>query len=145
MLSSATPFATLDWFAAHRDQLKETGAPGVNQIVASGTDDVLQGTAGLQLGFRSASAGGLPYGVSTRFAVRHDFDGGAPTMRTSLEGAPSLPFIISGADYACTSFFAGAQLDAALSTSSSLQLGYDGDFSSNRTSHAMRGTVRVKF
>lgn len=142
---SVTPFAGLDWYTARRGSFAETGVPGVNQIVSSSTDDILQGAAGLRLGYNAVFANGLPWAIATRFAIRHDFDGGAPTMRSSLEGAPGVQFTIAGADYARTAYIAGVQLDAALGASSTLRLGYDGEFSSDRVSQAVRGSLQYRF
>lgn len=142
---TATPFATLDWYGTHRDGFTETGAPGVNQIVASSNDELLQGTAGLRLAVRGQRAGGLPWAMEGTLAVRHDIDGSAPAIHTQFEGAPGLPFVIVGVDYARTSFVAGAQLETALTRASSLRFSYEGEVASERVSHSLKGSLGYKF
>lgn len=142
---AVAPFVGIDWFTANRDGFAETGAPGVNQIVASSTDDVLQGIAGVRIGYSTANRDGAGWGIGTRFAVRHDIEGGAPTTRTSLEGAPNIPFAISGADYARTAFIAGAQVQADVGATSQLRFAYEGEFSDDKVGHSVRGSLRVQY
>ncbi|WP_100174631.1 autotransporter outer membrane beta-barrel domain-containing protein [Bradyrhizobium nitroreducens] len=141
---TAEPFAKADWYATSQGSLSETGAPGVNQLVRGGRLDVGYGTAGLRTNHRMT----MPNGHAARFgatvAVRHEFTGAATTT-AALEGAPFIPFAITGVERARTVALTGAEIRWDLTASTSLKASYEGAFAPGYDRHTLRGVVRSEF
>ena len=139
------PFANLDWFSSHQNGFAETGAPGVNQLVRSGSYDLLQGTAGARFRHRTALSDGRAFDVSATLAVRQDFIGRAAGMTTAFEGAPGIPLVITGVEHNRTAAILGGQIGYTITRNTSLNAGYEAELAPGRNRHALQGSVRTRF
>ncbi|MBH5400521.1 autotransporter domain-containing protein [Bradyrhizobium sp. CNPSo 4010] len=141
----AEPFAKADWYATRQGSLSEAGAPGVNQLVRGGSFDLGYGTAGL----RGSQRVMMPNGHSAQFgatiAVRHEFTGSAATTTAALEGAPGIPFAITGVERARTVALAGAEVRWDLTAATSFKASYEGAFAPGYDRHTLRGLIRTEF
>ncbi|UWU81241.1 autotransporter domain-containing protein [Bradyrhizobium huanghuaihaiense] len=142
---TAEPFAKADWYATRQGSLSETGAPGVNQLVRPGSFDVGYGTLGLRANQRVTMPNGHAAQLGATFAVRHEFTGSAATTTAALEGAPGIPFAITGVERARTVALTGAELRWDLKAATSLKASYEGAFASGYDRHTLRGLVRTEF
>ncbi len=91
----------------------------------------------------------MPNGHAAQFgatiAVRHEFTGSAATTTTALEGAPGIPFAITGVERARTVALAGAEIRWDLTTATSFKASYEGAFAPGYDRHTLRGLVRSEF
>lgn len=142
---TAEPFAKADWYSTRQGSLSETGAPGVNQLVRGGSFDVGYGTAGLRTHHRMMMANGHAAQFGATLAVRHEFTGSAATTTAALEGAPGIPFAITGVERARTVALTGAEIRWDLTTATSLKASYEGAFAPGYDRHTLRGLVRSEF
>ncbi|MFH1343706.1 MAG: autotransporter domain-containing protein [Pseudomonadota bacterium] len=143
--ASAEPFARLDWTGTHHQALDETGAPGVNQLVRAGHDDVFSGSSGVRLAYRTTGVNGLPASLGTTFGVRHDFSGNTPSMVTSFEGAPNIPFIITGVARPATRLLAGAEVAWSFTATTALSATYESAFATDYIQHRLQAVLKTAF
>lgn len=141
----AEPFAKADWYATRQGSLSETGAPGVNQMVRGGSFDVAYGTAGLRANHRVMMPNGHAAQFGATIAVRHELTGSAATTTAALEGAPGVPFAITGVERARTVALTGAEVRWDLTAATSFKAAYEGAFGSGYDRHTLRGMVRSEF
>ncbi|WP_314951177.1 autotransporter domain-containing protein [Bradyrhizobium cosmicum] len=139
------PFAKADWYSTRQGSLSETGAPGVNQLVRGGSFDLGYGTAGLRAHHRMLMPNGHRAQFGATLAVRHELTGSAATTTAALDGAPGLPFAISGVERARTVALTGAEIRWDLTTATSFKASYEGAFASGYDRHTLRGLIRSKF
>ena len=142
---TAEPFAKADWYSTHQGGFSETGAPGVNQLVQAGRFDVGYGTLGLRAHHRMMMPNGHAAQFGATLAVRHEFTGGAATTTAALEGAPGIPFAITGVERARTVALTGAEIRWDLTAATSFKASYEGAFASGYDRHTVRGLVRTEF
>ncbi|WP_441233794.1 autotransporter outer membrane beta-barrel domain-containing protein [Bradyrhizobium sp. 930_D9_N1_4] len=142
---TAEPFAKADWYATRQGSLSETGAPGVNQLVRGGSFDVAYGTAGLRAHHRMTMPNGHAAQIGATVAVRHEFTGGAATTLAALEGAPGIPFAITGVERARTVALTGAEIRWDFTATTSFKASYEGAFAPGYDRHTVRGLVRSEF
>lgn len=142
---TAEPFAKADWYSTHQGSLSETGAPGVNQLVRGGRFDVVYGTAGLRAGHRMVMPNGQAAQLGATLAARHEFTGSAATTIAALEGAPGLPFAITGVERARTVALTGAEIRWDLTSATSFKASYEGAFAPGYDRHTLRGLIRSEF
>jgi len=143
--TTAEPFAKADWYATRQGSFSETGAPGVNQLVQAGRYDVGYGTAGLRAHHRVMMPNGYAAQLGASIAVRHELTGGAATTTAALEGAPGIPFAITGVERARTVALTGAEIRWDLTAATSFKASYEGAFASGYDRHTLRGVVRREF
>ncbi|MCA1532682.1 autotransporter domain-containing protein [Bradyrhizobium sp. NBAIM03] len=141
----AEPFAKADWYATRQGSFSEAGAPGVNQLVRGGSFDLGYGTAGLRGSQRMMMPNGHAAQFGATIAVRHEFTGSAATTTAALEGAPGIPFAITGVERARTVALAGAEIRWDLTTATSFKASYEGAFAPGYDRHTLRGLVRSEF
>jgi subtilase-type serine protease len=139
------PFANLDWFSSRHNGFAETGAPGVNQLVNGGSYDLFQGTAGARFKHRTALSDGRTFDISATVAVRQDFNGRAAGMTTAFEGAPGIPFTITGVEHDRTAAILGGQIGYNITRATSLYAGYEAELAPDRNRHALQGAIRTRF
>ncbi|MBR0841963.1 autotransporter outer membrane beta-barrel domain-containing protein [Bradyrhizobium liaoningense] len=138
-------FAKTDWYSTRQGSLSETGAPGVNQLVRSGSFDVAYGTAGLRTNHRMMMPNGQTAQFGATLAVRHEFTGSAASTTVALEGAPGIPFAITGVERARTVALTGAEMRWDLTAATSFRASYEGAFAPGYDRHTLRGLVRSEF
>jgi len=143
--ASAEPFARLDWTGTRHQALSESGAPGVNQLLGVGSFDVLSGASGVRFGYQTTGGNGLPASLGTTLGVRHDFSGTTPSVLTSFEGAPAIPFTITGGARPATRLLAGAEASWAFTAATSLSASYEGAFAADYTQHRLQAAIRTAF
>ncbi|MCP3371683.1 autotransporter outer membrane beta-barrel domain-containing protein [Bradyrhizobium cajani] len=139
------PFAKADWYSTRQGSLSETGAPGVNQLVRAGSFDVAYGTAGLRTNHRMMVPSGQTAQFGATLAVRHEFTGSAASTTVALEGAPGIPFAITGVERARTVALTGAEMRWDFTTATSFKASYEGAFAPGYDRHTLRGLVRSEF
>ncbi|MGT2438201.1 autotransporter domain-containing protein [Bradyrhizobium betae] len=83
--------------------------------------------------------------LGASIAVRHELTGGAPTTTAALEGAPGIPFAITGVERARTVALTGAEIRWNLTAATSFKASYEGAFASGYDRHTLRGVVRSEF
>lgn len=142
---TAEPFAKADWYSTRQGSLSETGAPGVNQLVQAGSFDVAYGTAGLRTHHQVMMPNGQTAQFGATLAVRHEFTGGAASTTAALEGAPGIPFAITGIERARTVALTGAEIRWDLTTATSFKASYEGAFAPGYDRHTVRGVLRTGF
>jgi len=139
------PFAKADWYGTRQGSLSEAGAPGVNQSVRAGSFDVGYGTMGLRADHRLTMPNGHAAQLGATFAVRHEFTGSAATTTAALEGAPGIPFAITGVERARTVALTGAEIQWDLTAATSFRASWEGTFAPGYDRHNLRGLVRTEF
>ncbi|MEY9880062.1 autotransporter domain-containing protein [Bradyrhizobium sp. USDA 329] len=142
---TAEPFAKADWYSTRQGSLSETGAPGVNQLVQAGSFDVAYGTAGLRTHHQAMMPNGQTAQFGATLAVRHEFTGSAASTTAALEGAPGIPFAITGVERARTVALTGAEIRWDLTTATSFKASYEGAFAPGYDRHTVRGVLRTGF
>lgn len=142
---TAEPFAKADWYSTRQGTLSETGAPGVNQLVQAGSFDVAYGTAGLRTHHQVIMPNGQTAQFGATLAVRHEFTGSAASTTAALEGAPGIPFAITGVERARTVALTGAEIRWDLTTATSFKASYEGAFAPGYDRHTVRGVLRTGF
>lgn len=142
---AAEPFVKADWYSTRQGSLSETGAPGVNQLVRGGSFDVAYGTAGVRTNHRMMIPNGHAAQFGATMAVRHEFTGSAATTTAVLEGAPGIPFAITGVERARTVALTGAEIRWDLTAATTFKASYEGAFASGYDRHTLRGLVRSEF
>lgn len=142
---TAEPFAKADWYSTRQGSLCETGAPGVNQLVQAGSFDVAYGTAGLRTHHQVMMPNGQTVQFGATLAVRHEFTGSAASTTAALEGAPGIPFAITGVERARTVALTGAEIRWDLTTATSFKASYEGAFAPGYDQHTVRGVLRTGF
>ena len=139
------PFAKADWYGTRQGSLSEAGAPGVNQSVRAGSFDVGYGTMGLRADHRLTMPNGHAAQLGATVAVRHEFTGSAATTTAALEGAPGIPFAITGVERARTVALTGAEVRWDLTAATSFRASWEGAFAPGYHRHNLRGLVRTEF
>lgn len=142
---TAEPFAKADWYSTRQGSLSEAGAPGVNQLVQAGSFDVAYGTAGLRTHHQVMMPNGQTAQFGATLAVRHEFTGSAASTTAALEGAPGIPFAITGVERARTVALTGAEIRWDLTTATSFKASYEGAFAPGYDRHTVRGVLRTGF
>lgn len=142
---TAEPFAKADWYSTRQGSLSEAGAPGVNQLVQAGSFDVAYGTAGLRTHHQVMMPNGQTAQLGATLAVRHQLTGSAASTTAALEGAPGIPFAITGVERARTVALTGAEIRWDLTTATSFKASYEGAFAPGYDRHTVRGAVRSEF
>ena len=78
-------------------------------------------------------------------AVAEPAGGQFATLPTALEGAPGIPFAITGVERARTVALTGAEIRWDLTAATSFKASYEGAFAPGYDRHTLRGVVRSEF
>jgi len=101
------------------------------------------------MGLRADQRLTMPSGHTARLgatvAVRHEFTGSAATTTAALEGAPGIPFAITGVERARTVALTGAEVRWDLTAATSFKASWEGAFAPGYDRHNLRGLVRTEF
>ena len=138
-----TPFARLQAATATQNAFTESGAGSLDLSVASQTTNSLRGVLGAQLG------GAMDLGWREKLAMQvklgwgHEYaDTGRP-VTASFVGAPALPFTTYGAAPQRDSVVLGLSATTAIADATSVYFRYEGDISSQDSSHALTAGFRM--
>ena len=66
-------------------------------------------------------------------------------MTTAFEGAPAIPFTITGVEHNRTAAILGGQIGYNITRNTSLNAGYEAELAPGRNRHALQGSVRTRF
>jgi uncharacterized protein with beta-barrel porin domain len=117
----------------------------LNQQVQAGDSHALTGTGGVRLLGHLELANGRTIQLGTTLAIRQDLAGRVPSMTAAFEGAPGIPFAISGAPRDRTAVLTGADTLWNVTAYTTLKAAYEGEFASDRRRHALQGKIQFRF
>ncbi len=138
-----TPFARLQAATATQNAFTETGAGALGLSVAAQTTSSLRTVFGAQLG------GAMDLGWRDKLAMQfrlgwgHEFADTARPVTASFIGAPASPFTTFGAAPQRDSVILGIAANTAIADATSAYLRYEGDVSSQTSSHALTAGIRM--
>ncbi len=138
-----TPFARLQAATATQNAFTETGAGALGLSVAAQTTNSLRTVFGAQLG------GAMDLGWRDKLAMQfrlgwgHEFADTARPVTASFIGAPASPFTTFGAAPQRDSVVLGIAANTAIADATSTYLRYEGDVSSQTSSHALTAGIRM--
>ncbi|MFN4018642.1 MAG: autotransporter domain-containing protein [Reyranella sp.] len=138
-----TPFARLQAATATQNAFTESGAGALDLSIAAQTTNSLRSVLGAQLG------GSMDLGWREKLAMQfklgwgHEYaDTGRP-VTASFVGAPALPFTTYGAAPQRDSVVLGLSASTAIADTTSAYFRYEGDVSSEDSSHALTAGFRM--
>lgn len=134
-----TPFAGLAGVHVKAESFTETGGP------AALTFDSASNTTGIStLGLRVSRVAGQVE-ISGAAAWRHAFGDVEPASRAAFASAPASTFAVRGAPVSADALMLDAAVTARLDTSTTLTLGYSGEYASDARDHGLRAELRIEF
>ena len=138
-----TPFARLQAATATQNAFTETGAGALGLSVAAQTTNSLRTVFGAQLG--GAMDLGWRDKLATQFRLGwgHEFADTARPVTAAFIGAPASPFTTFGAVPQRDSVVLGIAANTAIADATSAYLRYEGDVSSQTSSHALTAGIRM--
>ena len=138
-----TPFARLQASTATQNAFTETGAGSLGLSVAAQTTNSLRTVFGAQLGGAMELGWREKLALQFRLGWGHEFADTARPVTASFIGAPASPFTTFGAAPQRDSVVLGLAASTALADSTSAYLRYEGDVSSQTSSHALTTGIRM--
>jgi len=141
--TTLTPMASVQYTYLHRESFTETGAPGANLDIDSESTDSLQTSLGVKLTHMiDLGSWKLVPEIAAAWGYEHlDRD---TSITARFDGTTS-PFTISGSNLGRSSALFGVGVSALLTDNLSGFLRYEGEFQSNRKTHAVVAGVGFTF
>ncbi|MDX5366892.1 MAG: autotransporter domain-containing protein, partial [Alphaproteobacteria bacterium] len=134
-----TPFAGLAGVHVETESFTETGGPAALSFASSGNTTGIS-TLGLRVGREAGQVA-----LTGAAAWRHAFGDVEPASRAAFASAPASTFAVRGAPVSEDALVLDAGVTARLDTSTTLTIGYSGEYASGARDHGLRAELRIEF
>ncbi len=134
-----TPFAGLAGVHVETESFTETGGPAALSFASSGNTTGVS-TLGLRVGREAGQVA-----LTGAAAWRHAFGDVEPASRAAFASAPASTFAVRGAPVSEDALVLDAGVTARLDASTTLSLGYSGEYASGARDHGLRAELRIEF
>jgi subtilase-type serine protease len=139
---SLRPLAGVEYVHYRQDGFEESGAGSANLEYDSVTTNNLKGIIGAEATAELTATPTLALRPRLRVALEHEFLDDETTVNSQFAGAPGVRFESRSGDLARDSLAVGTGVTLAHAGGVSVDIGYQGRFSTDLTEHAAVGTVR---
>ncbi|MEL0166743.1 MAG: autotransporter domain-containing protein [Pseudomonadaceae bacterium] len=140
-----TPFLGMSYAHLDREGFAEKGAGDANLRVDGETEESLQGRIGVRLEQALVDDSRRSVDLDLSLGWGYEFADQSSALRTSLSGAPALPFTVEGPERDRGQLELGAGVSASLSERVQLRVGYQGQLSGNYQDHSANSILSIRW
>jgi autotransporter-associated beta strand protein len=141
--ATLTPFARLQVTSVSQAGFTESGASLLDLAVAPQTTTSVRSTLGVDLAGAIEVGARAPLALKLRLGWMHEYADTSRPITAAFAGAPTGAFTVLGAAPPRDSALVGLSASLAVSQSTSLYLGYDGELGGGADNHALTAGLRI--